>query len=621
MTAFTNLSIARKLIVCFAILLAVVIGTEVVIYGRSNVVKASIAHNVHSDAVLVTLGRVSGEIVSQQSAFRGYLLAGDASFLDTYRQRGRDFAAALDEARRLLADNPRQEARLDQVRRLADDWHDHVVEPAIGRMADGQTIDAVRRITLQSPGRALMDRLNAEFDAIQAEENRLQVMRRAEQTAAMTTIVRVRMICLILVILIAIAAAVGMSRTIADPVRAVADQLGTLVTPVAVARRDEVGRMQGSAQAVEAAFRDVSRVIAAIAAGDLSATLERDYGGLGSELGQSLALMVQRLNTVVGGTHGTAQQVAAVGQHLASSADQMSQGVTEQAAAAEQASAAMEEMAANIKQNADNARTTETIARQSVEAAERSGAAVSHAVTAMRTITDKIGFVQELARQTDLLALNAAVEAARAGDHGRGFAVVAAEVRKLAERSQAAAADISAVSGDTVGAAAEAGTMLTRLVPEIRRTAELIAEISAACREQDVGAGQVSEAIQQLDAVTQQNAAASEAIGTTAATLADQALALQRGIAFFRTTAAASNAASGAGADAARPRPAVATPRAAPRPTPPAAPQPPALRGVRTARLLTPQPGQKANTPQVRGFALDLTVGDADPEDAEFERM
>ncbi|WP_231750152.1 methyl-accepting chemotaxis protein, partial [Blastomonas sp. CCH1-A6] len=150
-------------------------------------------------------------------------------------------------------------------------------------------------------------------------------------------------------------------------------------------------------------------------------------------------------------------------------------------------SASMEEMAANIKQNADNAAQTEKIARQSSKDAEISGEAVNKAVGAMQMIAEKIGIVQEIARQTDLLALNAAVEAARAGEHGRGFAVVASEVRKLAERSQGAAAEISQVSSDTVKAAGEAGEMLARLVPDIRRTAELVSEISAACREQDIG--------------------------------------------------------------------------------------------------------------------------------------
>ncbi|NBB66276.1 methyl-accepting chemotaxis protein, partial [Pseudomonas sp. ODNR1LW] len=185
--------------------------------------------------------------------------------------------------------------------------------------------------------------------------------------------------------------------------------------------------------------------------------------------------------------------------------------------------------------NADNAAQTEKISRQSSKDAEASGEAVNRAVEAMRTIADKIGIVQEIARQTDLLALNAAVEAARAGEHGKGFAVVASEVRKLAERSQTAAAEIGAVSGDTVKAAQEAGEMLQRLVPDIRKTAELVSEISAACREQDIGASQINEAIQQLDKVIQQNAGAAEQMSATSEELAAQAEELQTSIAFFRT--------------------------------------------------------------------------------------
>ena len=254
----------------------------------------------------------------------------------------------------------------------------------------------------------------------------------------------------------------------------------------------------------------------------------------------------------------------------------------------------MEQMAANIKQNADNATQTEKIARQSSHDAELSGQAVDKAVGAMRTIAEKIGIVQEIARQTDLLALNAAVEAARAGEHGRGFAVVAAEVRKLAERSQTAAGEISGMSSETVTAAAQAGEMLTKLVPDIRRTAELVAEISAACREQDIGATQINEAIQQLDKVTQQNASASEQISSTSEELAGQADELQESIAFFRV-------------DNQR-KPARTPMRAAP-PAP-----------ARKGRLATRGSSVADQQARVRGFALDLNTGGPDGEDADFGR-
>ncbi|MBW8786490.1 MAG: MCP four helix bundle domain-containing protein, partial [Rhizobium leguminosarum] len=259
------------------------------------------------------------------------------------------------------------------------------------------------------------------------------------------------------------------------------------------------------------------------------------------EIGELLGnvnTMIERLRGVVADALSAADNVSSGSQELSASSEQVSQGATEQAASAEEASASMEQMAANIKQNADNAAQTEKIARQSAKDAEMSGEAVTRAVDAMRTIAQKIGIVQEIARQTDLLALNAAVEAARAGEHGKGFAVVASEVRKLAERSQSAAAEISSMSSDTVKAAADAGDMLGRLVPDIRKTAELVSEISAACREQDIGAAQINEAIQQLDKVTQQNAGASEQMSATSEELASQAEELQASIAFFKVDTA-----------------------------------------------------------------------------------
>jgi methyl-accepting chemotaxis protein len=272
----------------------------------------------------------------------------------------------------------------------------------------------------------------------------------------------------------------------------------------------------------------------AVAGGDLSQTINVASDDEIGDLVKSLNAMVEKLRQIVSEALVAAQNVSAGSQELSASAEQLSQGATEQASAGEEASSSMEEMAANVKQNAENASQTEKIAAQSARDAEASGAAVRRAVEAMQTIAEKITIVQEIARQTDLLALNAAVEAARAGEHGKGFAVVASEVRKLAERSQAAAAEIGMLSGDTAKVAQEAGSMLTKLVPDIKKTAALVEEITAACREQDVGSAQINQAIQQLDKVGQQNASASEQVSSTSEELASQAEQLQSTIAFFR---------------------------------------------------------------------------------------
>ncbi|MEP9375390.1 methyl-accepting chemotaxis protein [Aquabacter sp. CN5-332] len=351
----------------------------------------------------------------------------------------------------------------------------------------------------------------------------------------------------------------------------------------------------------------------AVASGDLTQTIANPPNDEVGDLIEHVNSMVERLRAVVGDSLSAADNVSSGSQELSAGAEELSSGATEQASAAEEASSSMEQMAANIKQNADNAAQTEKIARQSAVDAQSSGEAVGRAVQAMQTIAEKITIVQEIARQTDLLALNAAVEAARAGEHGRGFAVVASEVRKLAERSQTAAAEIGTLSTQTVTVARDAGEMLTKLVPDIKKTAELVEEISAACREQDIGADQVNQAIQQLDKVIQQNAGASEQMSATSEELAAQAEQLQSSIAYFRVDA------TGATVSARAPAPvrtvAVPAPASKAAVRMPAPPRPGSA-AVKAATHAKPRTARtNGRTP---GIALDLGGGDA--RDAEFER-
>jgi len=366
---------------------------------------------------------------------------------------------------------------------------------------------------------------------------------------------------------------------------------------------DFAGMLQGINDMLDAILVPIgegNRVLAKVSEGDLRERMEIACEGDHQLMKNAVNRLVDNLRDFAGQVGDASENVSAGSLQLAASSQEVSQGATEQAAAAEQASSAMEEMTANIKQNADNAAQTEKIARQSAKDAESSGIVVNRAVEAMRTIADKIGIVQEIARQTDLLALNAAVEAARAGEHGKGFAVVASEVRKLAERSQTAASEIGAVSADTVKAATEAGDMLTRLVPDIRRTAELISEISAACREQDIGASQINEAIQQLDQVTQQNAGASEEVSATSEVLASQAEELQASLSYFRIEEDARPVARSAPARSPRKPMRAATAPAK------AAPRKPRVGSITE---------QKA---RLKGFALDLSTGAADEDDIDF---
>ncbi len=276
------------------------------------------------------------------------------------------------------------------------------------------------------------------------------------------------------------------------------------------------------------------RLAKAVAEGDLSKTIKVRGRDELSDLQRTINEMVLKLREIVDSVRQGVNNVNTGATQMAATAEELSQGATEQASSTEEASAAIEQMAANIKQSADNATTTEKMATKSSDDALESGKAVNAAVTAMQTIAERIMIVQEIARQTDLLALNAAVEAARAGEHGRGFAVVAAEVRKLAERSQTAAAEISSLSSTTLQTAAMAGEMLEGLVPDIERTSELVTEISVASRELATGSAQINLSIQQLDRVTQENTSASEELSSSAVELADMSEELARAIGYFK---------------------------------------------------------------------------------------
>ncbi len=280
------------------------------------------------------------------------------------------------------------------------------------------------------------------------------------------------------------------------------------------------------------AMAQITTTAEEIAGGNLTIKVKERSGQ--DKLMKALSAMVDRLSEVVAEIHAVSKQALNGSQEVSTGAEQLSEGASEQASAVEEVSASIEQMGANIKQNAENAMQTEKIAMKSANDAKDGGKAVSDTVTAMKEIAAKISIIEEIARQTNLLALNAAIEAARAGEHGKGFAVVASEVRKLAERSQGAAAEISELSTSSVEVAEHAGLMLQRIVPDIQKTAELVQEISAACNEQNSGADQINKAIQQLDHVIQQNASAAEEMAATSEELQSQASQLQNTVSFFR---------------------------------------------------------------------------------------
>jgi methyl-accepting chemotaxis protein len=546
-----RISVKAKLALGFGVVILLSIGL-----GTLSMIKLSSINDTietivgHDTREMVLAGELRAHLLLNVRAEKNLVLAKSEAEIDKFdtemTKETNSVKKALDDAMSIVshADTKAVLDKLPPILSKRIEVQDQIAKSARADLQAPSAEGAAKVVALSTgPGRAMVAELLAGSEQfIGLVNDRMNGARTAVGNDYQQTKI---LLMTVLAVMVLAAAAValwistqisrGLSRAV-DLANAVA--IGDLGQKIMISSDDEIGDLIASLNSMVKNLNATASIADTIASGDLTVDAKRLSDK--DTLGMALERMLEKLRVVVSEALSAAENVSGGSQELSASAEQLSQGATEQASAAEEASSSMEEMASNVKQNADNASQTEKIARQSAKDAEASGVAVQQAVQAMETIADKITIVQEIARQTDLLALNAAVEAARAGEHGRGFAVVASEVRKLAERSQAAAAEIGTLSTGTVRSAQEAGSMLSRLVPDIKRTAELVEEITAACREQDVGSSQINQAIQQLDQVTQQNAAASEQVSATSEELTAQAEQLQKVISYFKIEAGGS---------------------------------------------------------------------------------
>lgn len=285
---------------------------------------------------------------------------------------------------------------------------------------------------------------------------------------------------------------------------------------------------------VSAPIHEVIELAHKMAQGDLRETITVTHQDEVGRLQSAMRAMTVKLVQVIGELRNATLALSTASEEMSTSAESISQATSNQTSSVEETSSSLEQINASIHQNADHSRKMEQMALQGAVNAEESGRAVHETLQAIQAIAEKISVIEEITYQTNMLALNASIEAARAGEHGKGFAVVATEVRSLAERSKAAAAEIGGLAASSVKVAERSGQLLSDLVPTIKKTAELVREVASASREQAAGVVQINKAMDEVNKSTTQGASSAQQLSVTAGKLSAQARTLQSLIQFFR---------------------------------------------------------------------------------------
>jgi methyl-accepting chemotaxis protein len=536
-----NVGIGRTLALGFGLVLALMgCGAAAAYWGLERV--AGLATEILKvDAPLVEHSqRARANTVGLRRFEKDYLLNIGSPEKETESlARWKDQRKRLDERLEALAKLSQTDADRDAVRSMRKDAaaYDEGFQKVQTQVADGSVKTPQEgnqaMMPLENGVRGLED---AAYDFGLRHSRAMEALVPTLAASVQRTLA-IMLTVIVLGLMLAVAAGIVITRSITVPLAAavaVATQVagGDLATRIDVDSRDETGQLLAALQTMVTSFKGMAQAATAIAGGDLTVKVspqsERDT------LGNALADMLAKLTRTISEVRSGASALSSAAAQVSATSQSVSQGTSEQAASVEETTSSLEEMSASITQNAENSRQTEQMANKGARDAEESGRTVAATATAMKEIAEKVSIIEEIAYQTNLLALNAAIEAARAGEHGRGFAVVATEVRKLAERSQSAAKEISGLASSSVMVAERSGRLLEELVPAIKKTADLVQEVAAASNEQASGVAQINTAMSRVDQVTQRNASASEELASTAEEMASQAEALQQLVGFFR---------------------------------------------------------------------------------------
>jgi len=475
------------------------------------------------------------DMLARSDGMRGFLISTNRAEYERKRQADADFLADVEDIKKLAptGEIPRLVA---QAAEMDEKALEKIEQEILGTIAVGDL--ELAKVTYNRDYLPIRRKQEALISEIEKETGREKQMALA---AAERSYAMARTTTWVLVVGVGglgLAVSLILARNLARPLVRVAESMrraaqGDLSDSLEFDERsDEIGEMSRSVNETYVYLKEMAGVADAIAGGNLEVSIAPRTTA--DSFGKALEAMVRKLSQMIGEVRSGASALSGASAQVSASSQVLSQGTGEQAVAVNETTASLEQMRASISQNAENSRSTEQMAKDGARDAEQGERAAAETIEAMRAIASRISIVEEIAYQTNLLALNAAIEAARAGSHGRGFAVVATEVRKLAEKSQAAAQDIGRLASSSIGVAERSGQLLRDLAPSIRKTADLVQQVAATSAEQASGVGQVNRAMASVDQVTQRNASAAEELASTAEEMAAQAKTLEHLVTFFR---------------------------------------------------------------------------------------